>query len=130
MDAWSALIIFASSVSIAGFITSCAGEPSGRVIRERETLRKGIQRSLADLENEIKRLEESAAGADEEESDAIWEEIGRVDELKADLIDAERKLKDPRQEEWNSVRDETLGTLDAARRYLRNEGPGPVVRHV
>jgi hypothetical protein len=129
MDAWSALFIFASSVSLAGLVSSCTGEPTGRVVRERETLKKGIQRSLSDLDFEITRLKGSAADAGEEEIDDIWEEIGRLEEMKTGLIGAEKKLGDTSQEEWNRVRDETLGALDQARRFLRHEGPGPVTQH-
>jgi hypothetical protein len=130
MDAWGALFILASSVSLAGLVSSCTGEPTGRVIRERETLRKGIQRSLSDLNFEIMRLEERAADTDEYDGDKIRAEIGRLDLMKADLIKAGKRLRDTPQEEWNRVRDETLGTLDEARRYLRNEAPAPVMRHV
>jgi len=130
MDAWSALFIFASSVSLAGFVSSCTGEPTGRVIRERETIRKGIQKSLSDLNDEIGRLEESAADADGEQSNQQWEEIGRLEDFKAGLIEAEKSIRDTPQSEWNRIRDEALRTLDAARRYLRNEGPAPVIQHV
>lgn len=129
MDAWSALFIFASSVSLAGLVSSCMGEPTGRVVRERETLKKGIRRSLSDLDFGITRLEGIAEDAGEEASDEIREEIGRLEGMKTELTGAEKKLGDAPEEEWNRVRDETLGALVQARRFLRHEGPGPVMQN-
>jgi len=130
MDAWSALFIVASSVSLAGLLTSCAGHPSGRVIREREIVQKGVEKTLSELNDEIVRLEEAAAHAGADGRQEIWEEIGRLDDMKADLLMKGEQLRDIPQEEWNHIRDETLESLSEARRFLRKEGPGPALHHV
>ena len=129
MDAWSALLILASSVSPAGLLASFAGQPVGRVIREREILEKGIQRSLSDLKSAIIRLEETTAqtGA---EGRAAFEAISRLAGMKADLLEKEKQLKNIPEEDWNRVRDETLRSLHLARGYLRKRGAGPALRPV
>lgn len=129
MDAWSALFILASSVSPAGLLASFAGQPVGRLIREREILENGILRSLSDLHDAIVRLEATAAQTGAEGRAAI-EEIGCLAGMKEDLLDREKQLKNIPQEDWNRVRDETLQSLQRARGYLRKRGAGPALRPV
>jgi len=129
MDAWSALLILASSFSPAGVFASFAGQLVWRVIREREILEKGIQRSLSDLSTDLLRLEETAAQTGAEGRAAI-EEIDRLAGMKADLLEREKELKNIPQQDWNRVRDETLQCLDLTRGYLRKRGAGRAPRPV
>jgi hypothetical protein len=121
--AWTALFIFASSVSLFGLVTSFAVYRRSRALGERETVKRGIERSLSDLDDKIWKLEIDTIDAEEARSTEIWEVIGRLNAMKSDLIGAKQKLIDATQEEWGRTRDEILGSLDQTRRYLRTEGP-------
>ena len=120
--------MFASSVSLAGFVASFIGKPAGGLVREREIIRKGIQKSLSELDDEIWQLNIAALDAEKAEEDRLRKRIEPLVELRIGLTRAERELADHSHEEWPRVRDETLGTLDEARRYFNNERQEPLTR--
>jgi hypothetical protein len=128
MDTSSAVFMFASSVSLAGFVTSFIGKPGGGLIREREVIRKGIQKSLSELDDEIWQLNIAALDAENGEEEKLMKKMERLVDLRVGLTRAEKEFAEHAQEEWARVRDETLGTLDEARRYFLNEHPEPVTR--
>jgi hypothetical protein len=124
---WTAIFIIASSVSLGGLVTSFAFHRRGRALGEREMLKRGIERSLSDLDDKIWKIEIDTLGAGEGQSAEIRETLGRMNAMKSDLIGAEQKIVGATQEEWGRIRDEILGSLDQARRYPGNEGPA--IRH-
>jgi hypothetical protein len=128
MDAWSTLLILASSVSPAGLLASFRSQPVGRLIREREILEKGIQRSLSDLNYELVRRKAATAQTAAAERAALHEEIKRLTGMKADLLERVTQIRNIPQEEWNRVRDETLERLHRARGSVRARGAGAPLR--
>lgn len=123
MGTWTGLFLIASSFSLVGLVTSIAVHGRSRMLGERETVKRGIERSLSDLDETIWKLEMDTIDAEESRSMEIREALGRLHAMKSDLIVAKQKIIDATQEEWGRIRDEILGSLDQARRYLRTESP-------
>jgi len=128
MNIWSGMFILAGSVSVVGIVTFFFARPSGGTNRERDKLKKGIQRFLSDLDDEVWRLEVSALDAAGAQKKKIREAISRLDGIKADLAQAEKELLEIPMEEWARVREELVKRLDAAREFLKNDRTAAALR--
>lgn len=121
MDTWSGMFVLAGSISVAGIIAFFFARPEGSAKGERETIKKGIQRSLSDLDAEVWRLEVASLDAVGAQKKKIRDTIVRLDGMKADLARAEREIPEIPAEEWGGVRDGLLDRLGAARQFLNND---------
>jgi hypothetical protein len=129
MHALSALFLIAGTISLTSLLASCAGQPAGRIFRERESLRRSIGRSLAELDQELDRFDAAAGTTGVEGKRQIFEEIGRLEDLKDSLLLQERTLRKADTQNWNEEVDRTLRMLEAARMFLAREDQSLPVRH-
>ncbi|HTY60248.1 MAG TPA: hypothetical protein VMF59_15605 [Bacteroidota bacterium] len=120
MNAITALVIMAGSVSFAAVIGALIGRPKAGAAWEREIVAKGILRSLKDLDNEIWQLQVTGIDLDGGQEQRIKHEVSRLEAMVAGLIQASREIKYVPEEDWDKFRDETLKLLDRARQYFRD----------
>jgi len=128
MDAWSALIIFAGPVSAISFLWLWAFRPDAGVARERETLARAICGSLTAMNLEMDRLVVASGRARIEGKRAIFARIGRLEEIKEEMLCLGGKLRYPGLGGWGETRDETLAALEKMRRCLAGNIPEPAER--
>jgi len=115
MQTWASIFVFAGSVSLFGLVSVMLKRRRGG---ERVELQRGIRRSLLELDEEIGRLELGTLDAGKRDSAKIRKSLGRLNEKKSVLREAETKIRQSTREEWDELRDEVLGMIDRTNKGL------------
>ena len=129
MDAWSAIIIMAGPVSALAMLRMWTSRPGDDHAGERETLSRELCGSLAAMNTELDRLALEAGRSRIEGKRAIYEEIGRIEKMKEEMLCLGEKLRYPGPEKWGETRDETVAALEKAGRRLGGVSPDGAQRH-
>jgi len=128
MDAWSAVILMAGPLSLLAMLRTWAFRPGDAAAVERETLSRELCGSLAAMNTELDRLALAAGRTRIEGKRAIYEEIGRLEKMKEEMLFLGEKLRYPGPGGWGATRDETLAALEKIGRRLGGIIPDPAQR--
>ncbi|HUI09208.1 MAG TPA: hypothetical protein VL221_02710 [Bacteroidota bacterium] len=123
MDAWGAINFLAGPVSALSLLRLWVCRPEESVALEQESLSRALFRSLRAMNAELDRLAQAAGHSRIDAKKAIFEEIGRIERLKNEMLHAGEKLRYPGPGEWGETRDETLAVLERTGRYFGRNVP-------